>query len=125
MTLISNPTKCFSVTYYYDSPNRSTLNLPGGKKLLSSVFLSCRGGSTNQPVMFLRSPKHFKTGKQLIYKFNKKVLYKKYFFLTNPNLLLAANYRLFNFFKFYAPKFYTSELFLSKIKIKSCAKIIF
>jgi len=106
-----------SVTYYYIAPARSTYNIL--KKIIQKkdIFNKNQSKSNQTQLMFLRSPKHFKSGKQIIYFFSKQHKFIKYFKCSGTHLLYSYSINIFNLLKNYGPKFLTREVFLSKLKI--------
>ena len=101
----------------YDLPHRSSLNLLKKTKILPKIR-SVEGVSQKQlPLMYLRSPKHFKAGKQILFYFNKQLYYKYYFSLINTSFILKSTRILFNLFKNYSPRFYVNEFFLRRVSI--------
>ena len=67
MQLIKQTGTFTKITYLYNLPRRSTnkvfINIAG--KPVYKTFFTAKGKNTS--TMFLRSPKHFKTGKQIVF----------------------------------------------------------
>ncbi len=126
MQINSEVKTIFSVKYLFQLPLRSTLtNLTGGG-VKARLFGTQSRNKQNMGVMFLRSPKHFKTGKQIIFFYNNKLILEKKFEANTCGLLnISQNTTLFNFFKNYGPNLYTKEIHLSRLTIKMSTFIKF
>lgn len=113
------------VQYQYSLPTRSSINLV--KKLIQSNrklnFFTLN--SLNTPVLFLRSPKHFKRGKQIIFFFNKHAYITYKFSAVSSVLVFKKAGILFNFFKVFSFKFFVRDIFLSRVSMRIKVKIQF
>lgn len=120
------PLKNFSVKYTYELPLTSTVNLLKKLKILSYISNTGNHSTQRLPVMFLRSPKHFKTGKQIIFYSNRRITFTKYFSSSNSMLFKRINEKyIFNFFKNYAPRFYTNEIFVGRVSVQTSVTLKF
>lgn len=107
------------IIYVYDLPRRSSLSLL--KKLSPTVPITnnYKGAKQEQALMYLKSPKHFKTSKQIIFFYNRKLKLDYFYSFSGLSFILKPSTNLFSFFKGYGPKLYNNEISLSRISIKT------
>lgn len=124
------------ITYLYSLPFKSSNTLikyNGGlnnklKHNIKTIKKFTTLSRNNRRVLFLRSPKHFKTGKQFINFFNgsrRLVLsYSSYTILLNKISKYNQNI-YFNMYKMYAQLIHTNEIHIARISVKTTVGISF
>lgn len=77
------------------------------------------GKKKNTRLMFLRAPKHFKTGKQFInyFKNTKQLIYKNYV-LNTKNFIFLSSQQLYNLYTLFILKSNLPEFKINKVTYK-------
>lgn len=125
MCLTQNSSKSLTITYDYKVFSKPQLNLLTNKKLYWKSNMYRR--NKNTALMFVRAPKHFKSGKQHIFFFNTLVRKKQFYNATKDVLVRKSKniLALYSLIKLYDILDVTSGVYISRITVEQSVLLNF